>query len=355
MDRASRRSRIAARLDDLGADAFLATRPPNVRYLTGFTGSNGQLLVTENDAVFLTDGRYGEASRAEVPDLPARVYSGGMVDAAVDACHELGIRRLAFEADGVTFRTWSGLREQDLDLVPATREIERLRRSKDPDEVDLIARAQAVADEVFASIMTKLSEGMTERALAFELDSCVRRASAEGAAFDAIVAFGPGAAEPHHHPTDRPLARGDVVKIDFGAVVDGYHSDMTRTVAFGEPPARLREVHDVVRAAQEAGVQAARPGITAGRLDAVVRTLIRDAGYDHAFGHPLGHGVGLEVHEDPFLRAGSDEILAAGEVITIEPGVYLPGEGGVRIEDMVVLDAQGCRVLPRTPKDLILL
>jgi Xaa-Pro aminopeptidase len=355
MDHAARRAALVARLDDLGAEAFLVTRLPNVRYLTGFSGSNGQLVAGRTRSVLLTDGRYAAATRREVPDVEAAIYAGEIPGAVAETCRALGVRRVAFETDGVSFRTWSALGEQGLHLVPATGEVERLRRVKDEQEIERISQAQAIADDAFEAVTGKLAEGVTERQAAYELDSCVRQRTSEGVAFDTIVAFGESAAEPHHHPTDRPLSRGDVVKIDFGAVVDGYHSDMTRTVAFGEPSGRLRAVHDVVRRAQQAGVDAASAGMTAGALDAVVRSIVAEAGFGESFTHPLGHAVGLEIHEEPFLRAGSDEVLPANAVVTIEPGVYLPGVGGVRIEDTVVLGTNGCRVLARTPKDLIVL
>jgi Xaa-Pro aminopeptidase len=173
--------------------------------------------------------------------------------------------------------------------------------------------------------------------------------------FDSIVAFGESAAEPHHSPKDRALQRGDVVKIDFGAVVGGYHSDTTRTVAFGQPDPRIREIHGIVRRAQQAGMDAVRPGVTGGQVDEAAREVIRDAGYGDAYTHSLGHGVGLEVHEGPYLRSGGEDVLPEGSVVTVEPGIYVGGLGGVRIEDMVVVTADGCRPMPRTTRDLVVL
>jgi Xaa-Pro aminopeptidase len=355
MDRSARRARLAQRLPELEADAFLVTRLPNVRYLSGFSGTNGQLIVTETSARFLTDGRYAEAARHEVPDLPHTIYSGDVTAAVGAACRELGPRPIAFEADGLTYRSWATLRDGSLDLVPASGAVEDLRLQKDADEVALIAAAQAIADDAFEAITGKLAEGLTERQVAFELDTFMRQRTPDGVAFDTILAFGENAAQPHHHPTDRPLARGDVVKMDFGSVVQGYHSDMTRTVAFGDLSDRLREVYDVVRRAQQAGVDVVRAGVTGGEVDAVVRAQIADAGYGQHFPHGLGHGVGLEIHEGPWLRPGSGQSIPDGAVVTIEPGVYLPGVGGVRIEDMVEVTTTGRRVIPRTPKDLVIL
>jgi Xaa-Pro aminopeptidase len=356
VDRAAVRSRLAARLDDLGAEAFLVTRQPNVRYLSGFTGSNGQLLLSRSDAVFLTDGRYTEQARREVPDLRRGRYSGEFAAVFGRACADLGVRRVAFEAMGVTFAAYQRLAEAGPELVPTSGEVERLRWVKWPGEVRRIEAAQAVADEAFDLVTGKLVEGATERDVAFELDTAMRGAGAEAVAFESIVAFGENAAEPHHAPGERPLARGDVVKLDFGAVVDGYHSDMTRTVAFGEPPHVIREIHEVVLRAQRAGIAAATAGAPGAAVDEAAREAIRDAGFGDAFPHSVGHGVGLEVHEGPALRPGNDDVLPAGAVVTVEPGVYLQGVGGVRVEDMVEVRAGGPpRILPRSPRELLVL
>ena len=355
MNHAARRSALASRLEDLGVDAFLVTRLPNVRYLTGFTGSNGQLILTAEDTVFLTDGRYGEQSRREAPDVRRAIYTGEFVRAFAEACSELGVERLAFESTGLTYKTYRDLGAVGRELVPTEQEVERLRWVKDREEIERLSQAQELADDAFDLITHKLVEGMTERDAAFELDMSLRRAGAENVAFDTIMAFGENAAEPHHHPSDRPLQRGDIVKMDFGCVVDGYHSDMTRTVSFGDLPGELREVYEIVRAAQQAGVDAVRAGVNGGDADEASRGVIRDAGYGDRFTHSLGHGVGLEIHEGPTLRAGGNDVVPEGAVVTVEPGIYLGGLGGVRIEDMVEVRSDGCRVIPRTPKELIVL
>ena len=355
MSNGNRRRKLASRFGDLGVDAFLVTRLPNVRYLTGFTGSNGQLILTSDDAVFLTDGRYVEQSRREVPDVRRVVYTGEFVRAFADACSELGESRLAFEAAGVTHKTFRDLSGTGRELVPTDQEIERLRWVKDAEEISRLDQAQSLADDAFDLITHKLVEGITEREAALELDMSLRRAGAENVAFETIVAFGESAAEPHHHPTARALQRGDIVKMDFGCVVDGYHSDMTRTVSFGDPPAKLQEVYDVVKAAQQAGIDAVTAGVTGAVADEAARSIIRDAGYGENYTHSLGHGVGLEIHEGPTLRAGGADVVSEGAVVTVEPGIYLQGAGGVRIEDMIEVRSDGCRVIPRTPKDLMVL
>lgn len=356
MNHAGRRAALARRLTELDLGALLVTRLVNVRYLTGFTGSNGQLLATGDGGVFLTDSRYEDQARREVPDLEGRTYPRRLVPTLVEACRALAVKRLGFEATGVTFKTWRELDAMDgIELVPTEEDVERLRWAKDGDELALIERAQLAADEAFDRVTGKLTEGITEREVAFELEAAMRDAGADAVGFPTIAAFGENAAEPHHGPGDRSLARGDVVKLDFGARVDGYHSDMTRTVAFGEPDPRLREIHEVVQRAQEAGAAAVRAGARAGDADTAARTVIREAGFGDRFGHSLGHGIGLEVHEGPTLRDGSEDVLPEGTVVTVEPGVYIPGLGGIRIEDMVVVEAGGCRALPRTPKDLLTL
>lgn len=357
MDHRLRRERLAARLPELGIEALLVTRLPNVRYLTGFTGSNGQLLATANGSVFFTDGRYTTQSEHEVPDLERVTYSSGFAATAAEAARGAGVSSMGFEASGVTYRFYQELAEgaKGLTLVPIGEEVERFRWAKDPMELELVGRAQAATDEAFEEILPRLALGMTERIVALELEKLIRRAGADGLAFDTVVAFGENAAEPHHEPNHRVLQEGDVVKMDFGAVCEGYHSDMTRTVAFGEPPAELLRIYEIVKQAQLAGVEAVRAGVVGKDADRAARTIIEDAGYGERYTHSLGHGVGLEVHEGPNLRSISDEELPAGAVVTVEPGIYVPGLGGVRIEDMVEVTDAGCRVIPRSTKELVIL
>lgn len=356
MDHPLRRTRLVADLPGLSVDAMLITRLPNVRYLTGFTGSNAQFLITQAGGVFLTDSRYEEQARREVPDLTRVMYHPDFVGPFRDACRDLGANRVGFEAAGITYRTYQRLAEIDtVELVPVGEVVERIRWVKEAGELSLIGRAQELADNAYERVTAKLVEGVTEKAVALELEHAMRLGGADGIAFESIVAFGENAAEPHHSPKDRPLAAGDIVKLDFGCVVDGYHSDMTRTVAFGEPSAELREVYDVVLRAQQKGLEALLPGVTGAAADGAARDAIREAGYGDRFGHSLGHGVGLEVHEGPGLRRESTDVLPEGAVVTVEPGIYLPGMGGVRIEDMVVIEKDGARPLPRSPRELVVL
>jgi len=354
VDHQLRRRAVAARLDDLSVDALLITRLLHTRYLTGFTGSNGQVLVRPDGALFLTDGRYTEQSRREVPDLerhtcvnPLREELPGLLT---------GVARLGFEAEELTVAARDRLAQalgDDVELVPTTEVVEKLRAVKDDDERAAIRTAQAITDAAFEAILERFFVGVSEEQIARQLERQLRDEGADGLAFDSIVAFGENAAEPHHEPTHRPLEEGDIIKLDFGALASGYHADMTRTVSFGAPSAELQKVHDIVRASQQAGIDAVKAGVTGSAVDAVSRGVIEDAGYGEAFVHSLGHGVGLEIHEAPSLGRKQDDPLPAGAVVTVEPGIYIPGLGGVRIEDMVEVNPDGCVVVGTSNRDLI--
>ena len=360
---AHRRDQLRQLLVEQDLAALLVTSLTNVRYLTGFTGTYGQLLVTadgEGDT-FVTDGRYRDQAAEQVPDLPALLVPGGrwLSDA-------LGTRgTLALESHVVPWATASGIiASVAATVVPAQGLVEQLRQVKDAAEVELLRRACSVADDAFADLLTWLRPGMAEREVAVRLERAMVDRGADERAFDTIVASGPNSAVPHHRAAGRVLAAGDLVKIDFGALVDGYHSDMTRVVALGDPGPRLRDVFAAVRASQEAGLAAAREGTGTGDVDAACRAVLDDADLGDRFVHGTGHGVGLEIHEDPYLRpaaprpgltASPSVTLRRGMAVTVEPGVYLPGVGGVRIEDALVITESGPDVLTTTPKDLVVL
>ncbi|MBI4728886.1 MAG: aminopeptidase P family protein [Acidobacteria bacterium] len=349
-----RRDLVRERLGDLGVDALLVTDPLNVRYLTGFTGSSAQLVVAGED-VFLTDPRYEEQSLREVSGCRFQIYQGErMVAAVAAAIGSLGATRIGVEAENLTLagshRLAKALGTAPL-LTETTGVVEDLRLRKDEAEIELLRRACAVGDAALESLLAELREGMTEREVAMALDDAVRSRGSEAPSFETIAAFGESASEPHHRPTDRGLRRGDMVELDFGAVVGGYHSDMTRTIAFGDPSEEMARVYALVRAGQSAGIEAVAAGVTAGAVDAATRAPIVAGGFD--YGHGTGHGVGLDVHEPPALRRDAADILAPGTAVTVEPGIYLPGTGGVRIEDLVVVRDAGCEVLTTFPKELI--
>ena len=346
---------LAERCADLDVDAVLISKLANVRYLTGFTGSSAMALVAPGGSAFFTDGRYDEQSRHEVPDLPRVASMESPLGAILEQARGLGVRRLGFERHAVTVaerERWEQ-RFEGIELTGIGEEVERLRWAKDPEELALLRSAQDATDGAFEDILDALVVGSTERQAAAHLERAMARHGADGLAFDVIVAFGEHAAEPHHRPCRRALAEGDVIKMDFGALVDGYHTDMTRTVAFGEPVAELRKVHDVVAAAQQAGIDALRPGVLAADVDRAARSVIEDAGYGDRFTHGLGHGVGLEIHEGPSLRRDGEDVIPAGAVVTVEPGVYLPGLGGVRIEDTVAVSEDGPDPLGVATRELI--
>jgi Xaa-Pro aminopeptidase len=360
MDVATRLERLRAAFADAGCDALLVTNLTNVRYLTGFTGSAGSLLVRRDDAVLFTDGRYQTQSAEQLGG--ARVDASIEIGAVAEQLQALvraasGIGRVGLEAGHAT---WAARRNYEkalagVHLVPTEGVVESLRRVKDDGELARIERACAIADEALASTSKLLAELPTEREFGLELDFAMRRLGASDVSFETIVASGPNGAKPHARPSDRRIEAGELIVLDFGALVDGYHSDMTRTVCVGEPAGpRLSEIVEVVRGAQEAGVAAVRPGVGAREVDDVCRSFIRDAGYGDRFVHGTGHGVGLDIHEFPILSQVATATLDAGFVVTVEPGVYLPEEGGVRIEDSVVVTADGCRRLTQAPKDLVI-
>ena len=353
MDHRIRRDALSARLEDLSVDALLITRLLHSRYLTGFTGSNGQVLVRRDGTLFLTDGRYTEQSRREVPDLERVTYLNPLREELANYLD--GVTRLGFEAEEMTVATRDRLDDAlaDVELVATTEVVETLRAVKDDEERDAIRRAQAITDAAFGRILEHFAVGVSEQQMSRQLEGLLMDEGAEGLAFDSIVAFGENAAEPHHEPTHRTLGEGDIIKLDFGALAAGYHADMTRTISFGSPPAELRAIHEVVRESQQAGIDAVKAGVTGAAVDAVSREVIERAGYGDAFVHSLGHGVGLEIHEAPSLGRKQDDPLPAGAVVTVEPGIYLAGIGGVRIEDMVEITGDGCVVVGTSARELI--
>lgn len=348
----ARRDAVRDRLE--GVETLLVTSMDNVRYLTGFTGSNGQLLLAD-EPLFLTDGRYTEQSSVEVRGVERRIYAQGekLADAVRDVLGERGIRRLGFEATHVTVDTHERLAErlEGVELVPTRGAVEGVRGRKDPEEVGALRRAQRVAEAALTDVLAKWSGG-TELELALELEWAMRTGGAEDVSFDTIVASGPHAALPHAQPRDVEIPPDADLLIDMGARVDGYCSDMTRTFLRGARDP-LPRAHEAVRRALEAGVDAARAGTDCADADAAARRVLEEAGFGEAFVHSTGHGVGLDVHEAPRLAGTSEERLEAGMVVTVEPGVYLPGVGGIRVEDLVVVgdgDPEILTDLPRGPE-----
>jgi Xaa-Pro aminopeptidase len=319
----------------------------NVRYLTGFESTNAALLVEPDRAVLFSDFRYAERARevegAEFEETKRYMYSD---------LPALLPPRVVFEADAMTYANYDQLRRGGLELEPRRGLVESLRSVKEPEELDLIRQATEVTNKAYELLVEEQFSGRTEKELAWRMEELFHDCGADGIAFPVDIAAGPTAASPHAVSGERVVEEGDLVLVDAGAVVDGYCSDCTRTYAVGDVSDSLRQVYELVREAQQAGLDAVRPGVSGRDADAAARAVIADAGYGENFGHGLGHGLGLLVHEAPALRPESDEVLAAGHVVTVEPGIYLSGVAGVRIEDLVVVTDDGAEVLTSIPKEL---
>ncbi len=349
------KGRVDALAESIG-DPLLVTRPAHLRYLRGFAGSNGYLLVhPDGGSVFVTDGRYGEAAEPLVDALSEsrlEVYTGEVMGALDGVLR--GMETVAVEADAVT---WGFVRSLEAKTstrpMPTTGSVERLRRTKDEAEVAALRAAAAATDVAFAELEALTADADSERELAWALVSSMRRHGGDPAGWDPIVAVGSGASVPHHRTGAARLEPG-LLLLDYGCVVDGYHSDMSRTVwRGGVPDADLVDVHRAVSESQQAAIEAVAPGVSCGDVDAAARAVLASYGYEDYFLHSTGHGVGLEIHEEPWVRRGNEDRLEAGNVITIEPGVYLPGKGGVRIEDMVLVTSDGPEVLTESPREMM--
>ncbi len=351
----TRADHLVTMLDERELDALLVTNLVNVRYLTGYTGTNGVALVGLHDLrCFVTDFRYVTQAEQQVQGFERRIGEQDLLDEAVAALPQ-GDVRLGIEDQHMSVRLFDRLREAlpaSVELVPAGGGVERLRAVKDADEVARIRAAAELADAALQRTLEDGLAGRSERAVALALEQEMQRLGAQRASFETIVAHGAHGALPHAVPREAEIAPDCLVTIDWGAQLDGYCSDCTRTFAVGEPGERAREVYELVRSAQQVGLDAVRAGADGREVDADARAVIEAGGHAEHFGHGLGHGVGLEVHEAPRLSKASEATLAPGHVVTVEPGVYLPGELGVRIEDLVLVTEQGCERLNTMPKDL---
>lgn len=354
---AARRDRLLRRLKSAGVDALLVTSPVNVRYLTGFTGEDSFLVLGKSLAVLISDSRFTTQIVQECPKLEAHIRPRvkTLIDAVAGIVIRAKLRRLGFESQATSYSQWESLTTavKPLELVPLTDHIEALRSIKDPDEIRQIREAIHQAERGFGLLKAALRPDITELEAAHELEQAMRRFGANGASFETIVAVGARAALPHGRPTSARIGEADFVLIDWGAAnAAGYHSDLTRVVATGTISPKLEKLYGVVLSAQQRGIEAIRPGVAAGAVDAAARREIAKAGLDKNFGHGLGHGIGLEIHEAPRLSQNSKTELKPGMVVTVEPGVYLPGWGGIRIEDDVLVTRNGHEVLTSLPRDL---
>ena len=355
---ADRRHRLHRLIADAGLAALLVTDLVNIRYLTGFTGSNAALLVNSKESVLCTDSRYTDQAAGEADGVRIEI-ARECARRLTELANEFEYTRMGFESHVVTVDEHASMLTlaKGIELVPESGLVEQLREVKDDGEIELIRQACAAGDTAFARLVADggIRPGRTEREVARDVEWRMFAAGAEGIAFETIVAAGPNSAVPHHRPTNTVLKSGDFVKLDFGALVGGYHSDMTRTVVLGEPSDWQREIYDVVLRAQIAGCDALRDGVTDGELDAAARRVIEDAELGKHFTHGLGHGVGLRIHEAPAIKKTGEGKLLCGAVVTVEPGVYFPGRGGVRIEDTLVVRESGAQALTVTSKDLMII
>lgn len=340
-----------------GLDAFLVTEARNRRYLSGFTGSSGALLVTAMERYLITDFRYFTQVGQQAPDWTLWKVKQNLADGITSLLNEVLPKRLGFEADGMTvaeLRNYQKEAPAETAWVETEDALRHLRAHKEAGEQDSIRRAQAITDEAATHLPRLIQPGRTERQVAWELEKLMRDLGADGPAFEIILASGTNAALPHARPTERAIESNEVVLVDFGAKLDGYHSDMTRTYFTGEPSERFREIFGIVLGALERAEQAMKAGLNARAGDALARDFIKEQGYGEFFGHGLGHGVGLDIHELPPLsfRAAEGLTLEAEQIVTVEPGIYLPDWGGIRIEDLVRVTPDGIEILTQTPKSV---
>ena len=361
MDYAGRQANLQRDLGRSGLDALLITHLPNIRYLCGFTGSAGTLLVTESRSAFFTDGRYKEQASTEV--RVSRIITGRKSPVTMAAewlkrnARKLGVRVLGIEGQHLTVAEHSQLEKALRPTVRLRKSpplVEQARMVKDADEIALLRAALELGERLFDVAIKTIRAGVTETEVAAEMEFAARRAGAEAMSFETIIASGPRSALPHGRASTTEIPAKGFVVCDFGIILAGYCSDMTRTVHVGRISADAQEMYDAVRIAQQAAIEAVRPGATADKVDRAARTALARKGLGRYFTHSTGHGVGLEIHEPPRIAARQKDTLQVGMVITIEPGVYVPGFAGVRIEDMVLVTESGCEVLTRTSKELLI-
>lgn len=337
-----------------GLDAYLITDAVHGLYLSGFTGTNCWLLITADaQNYFITDFRYREQARAEVNGFEVVIQEQSVFQTLGQLIKQDGIKKIGVDQDELTLAVYARLNEEiaGIVFVPLPNPAKKIRKVKSAEELQLIKRAVEIADKAYLHLLDYLRPGITEKEVAFELEFFMRRLGGTRNAFETIVASGERAALPHGVATNKVLHAGEMVVLDFGTVYQGYYSDMTRTLFLGEPDARAQEIYQVVLEAQERALKHIQPGMRANEADLLARQIISDAGYGDYFGHGLGHGVGLEIHEAPSLSPRDETILEPGMIVTVEPGIYLPGWGGIRIEDMVFVSPGGCDILTRSPKN----
>ncbi|MFC4022818.1 M24 family metallopeptidase [Oceanobacillus longus] len=335
-------------------DAILITSPINRRYITGFTGTAGVALISEKEAIFITDFRYTEQATEQTKNFDIIEHTNLIESEIANQLKLLGIQRLGFEKDYVTYAQFENYNKNfNVSLVPISGLIEEIRLIKTSEELDIMKKAAKIADDAFEHIQSFIKPGVKEIDVSNELEFFMRRQGATASSFDTIVASGLRSAFPHGVASEKEIQSGELVTLDFGALYQGYCSDITRTIAVGEISSELREIYDIVLEANLRGVNGTKPGLTGKEADALTRDYIKEKGYGEYFGHSTGHGLGLEVHEGPGLSYRSEKILEKGMVVTVEPGIYINGLGGCRIEDDIVITETGNERLTFAPKELI--
>jgi Xaa-Pro aminopeptidase len=337
----------------LGIDGMIITSPSNRRYMTNFTGTAGITIISESRSLFFTDSRYIDQAKEQAFNYEVILYKRTFSE-LTDYIKSMGIQKLGFEKDYATYSQFKELSEVvPAELVPVGGAIEKLRAVKTDEEISYLKTAAEIADKAFSQIVKLIRPGVTEIEVANQLEMMMRSEGATSSGSMIIVASGYRSALPHGVASEKAIGNGDMVTLDFGAYYKGYRSDMTRTVAVGEPISQLKEIYQIVFDAIERGVSGIRPGLTTGEVDALARDYISSNGYGNYYGHGGGHGIGLDIHEDPFFSPKGESIVKPGMVVTVEPGIYLPGIGGVRIEDDVLITQEGFEILTHSPKELI--
>lgn len=347
-------------LQSLEIDALILTGAANMRYMSGFTGE-GYVYLSKNCRMVVTDSRYTIATKAECADFEVYEWGrDGYYAKLVERMQQDRVKKLGFEDQVMTVSSYERMKEElakaglsEVEFVPVKGHVNGLRAVKTAEEQERIRQAEAIGDRAFAKIVRKLKSGMTEKQVAALLEFYMKEEGAEGLSFETIAASGLHSAMPHAIPTDKVLEEGDFLTMDFGCLYQGYCSDMTRTVVIGKANDRQKELYDTVLRAQQTALAGIRPGMTGKEIDALAREVIKKAGYGEYFGHSLGHSVGLEIHESPNFSSKEERVIEPGMVITVEPGIYIEGFGGVRIEDVVIITEEGCENITHSPKQLL--
>jgi len=354
MHHQKRIEKIRAQLARNSLDAILIINRENGRYLSGFTGSDGKLLITLKKVFLFVDSRYYLQAEKEVAGLAIVSLTSNFISAFSKVSKEEKIKNLGFESNEVTVQGYQKLKQNltGITLIPTTDLTESLRSIKDNEEIELISQAQRITDQAFSHIVGYIRESLSEKEIAWELESWMRINGAEAVSFMPIVASGTNAAEPHHRSSDKRIKKGEMIILDFGAVVADYSSDMTRTVFLGEPTAKQKKIYGIVLSSQQTALKKLKAGVATREIDGVARAVIKNESFGKFFQHNLGHGVGLIVHEEPTLGPTSDGFLAEGMICTIEPGIYIPGWGGVRIEDLLLIKKDGAELLTHSPQEI---